>query len=298
MAFERQGKDVEAQNYHEQALAISRQVGYRRGEAHTLNCLGFIFLDRGNYITAKPYFEQALQIRQECGDRQGEATSIFALGYIHHLLGEYAEVETFYKQCLMLARESGSWRGESMTLTYLGLLSHHRSKHRIALEFGQQALRIAQDSSDRSTQGYILTHLGHALMGLGKLDRATVAYHQALILRRELGQTPLSMEPLAGLARISLAQRDLSQAQAYVEEILNHLKTGTLFSTDEPLRVYLTCYRVLCANQDLRAQDTLDTAYNLLQERAAKINDEAKRRSFLENVAVHREIVEEWTTSR
>jgi predicted ATPase/Tfp pilus assembly protein PilF len=294
ITLERQGKDVEAQHNHEQSLTISRQVGYRRGEANTLNNLGFIFLDRGDYTTASPYFEQALQIRKEYGDRQGEGQCLFVLGFMCHLQGEYAEAEAVYKQCLMLAREIGSWRGESMALTYLGLLAHHRGNHQIALDYGQQALRIAQDSDDHSNQGYILTHLGHALTGLGYLERAAIAYNQALTLRCKLGQMPLSMEPLAGLARVSLAQKDLSQAQAYVDQILSHLETGTLYSTDEPLRVCLTCYRVLCANQDLRAQDILDTAYNLLQGRAAKIDDEIKRRSFLENVAAHREIVKEW----
>ena len=64
--------------------------------------------------------------------------------------------------------------------------------------------------------------------------------------------------------------------------------------TLEPLRVYLTCYQVLQANGDPRAQDVLNTAYTLLQERAANIEDLALRRSYLENVPYHREIVAEW----
>lgn len=41
----------------------------------------------------------------------------------------------------------------------------------------------------------------------------------------------------------------------------------------------------------------LSTAHDLLQERAAKITDEEMRRSFLENVAAHREIVSEFAES-
>jgi len=46
-----------------------------------------------------------------------------------------------------------------------------------------------------------------------------------------------------------------------------------------------------CANHDPRAEEILTTAYHLLQERAAAISEEELRRSFLENVATHREIV-------
>jgi hypothetical protein len=102
------------------------------------------------------------------------------------------------------------------------------------------------------------------------------------------------MESLAGLARVSLAQGNQAQAQAYVEEILSHLESYTLAGIYEPFRVRLTCYRVLRANQDPRAEAVLNTAYHLLQEQAAKIADEELRRSFLENVAAHREILSEF----
>ena len=63
---------------------------------------------------------------------------------------------------------------------------------------------------------------------------------------------------------------------------------------DEPLRVYLTCYRVLRANDTPRAGEVLAAAYHLLQERAATIEDADLRCSYLENVAAHREIVSLW----
>jgi hypothetical protein len=105
-------------------------------------------------------------------------------------------------------------------------------------------------------------------------------------------------KPLAGLARASLAQGDLDTAQAYVEEILIYLETGTPDGSSESCLVYLTCYRVLQANDDPRADTVLEEAHRLLQERAAKISSEDQRRSFLENVAAHREIVNEWTSRK
>jgi len=96
----------------------------------------------------------------------------------------------------------------------------------------------------------------------------------------------------------------LPQAQAHVQEILGHLESDApattdvpsasghgLDGTEEPARIYLTCYHVLRASQDPRAQDILDTAHGRLQEQASTISDEQVRRSFLENVAAHREIV-------
>ena len=91
-----------------------------------------------------------------------------------------------------------------------------------------------------------------------------------------------------------MAQGDLEQARTRVEEILGHLETGTVDGVDEPFRIYLTCYRVLRAVEDLRAQGILRTAYSLLQDQASKIGDEQERLSFLESTATHREILSEF----
>jgi hypothetical protein len=71
-----------------------------------------------------------------------------------------------------------------------------------------------------------------------------------------------------------------------------------LDGTREPFRIYLTCYRVLRANHDPRAKELLETAHHTLQERAAGIADEEQRRSFLENVPPHREILQEFGKMR
>jgi len=53
--------------------------------------------------------------------------------------------------------------------------------------------------------------------------------------------------------------------------------------------------RVLAAcGEEARARRVLEEAYTLLMERANKIGDEALRRSFLENVPAHREVMRAW----
>ena len=71
------------------------------------------------------------------------------------------------------------------------------------------------------------------------------------------------------MARVCLIQENPSEAQALVEEILGLLESHTLEGTEEPIRVYLTCYRVLMANQNPRAKELLNTAFRLVQGRAA-----------------------------
>ncbi len=296
------GDYSQATAYLKQALRLCREIGNRRGEGLALSNLGVVLLQQGDHARARSYLEQALRLCREIGDRQAEGWGLTNLGALSADQGSYAEAQACYEQALQIYREIGDRKSAGRGLADLGLLFHHLGDDEAAREYSHQALAIAQDLDDRPTQGYALTNLGHALVGLAqrstqaqeRLAEATTAYRQALNLRRELGQTNLAMEPLAGLACVSLTQGDLSRAQAQVDEILSHLRIHNLHGTEEPFRVYLTCYRVLRANQDPRWEEFLDRAHRLLQEYAASIDDEDRRRSYLENVATHRAIVAAW----
>ncbi len=282
-----------ARDYFEQALCVFHEIGDRRGESLALVDLGLACNLQGDYTQARSCYQKALGVSREIGDRAGQSLALINLGYILDQSGDYAEARACYQRTLRLSRETCDRQGQSFALACLCLLSHHLGANEAAREYGQQALRMAQDIGNRHVQGYALTRLGHALAGLEHWGEAADTYRQALTLRRELNQPNLAMEPLAGLARVALAQGDLPQARTHAAEILRHLETGSLDGTDEPCQVYLTCYHALRATEeDSLAQAILSKAHSLLQERAARISDERLRRSFLENVSVHREIVQ------
>jgi len=176
----------------------------------------------------------------------------------------------------------------------LGVFKHQMGQDRVALEHTGEAFSMLGEYEywDYHWLGHTLS--GHAYTALGNLDKAQYEYEKALALRSSMMWLRGIYDTLAGLARLSLARGERTQALSHVEEILTHLETGNLDGALEPYRIYLTCYQVLSANQDPRARETLADAYNLLQERAENIANESLRRSFLENVAVNREIISEY----
>ena len=119
---------------------------------------------------------------------------------------------------------------------------------------------------------------------------AAARYGEARSLGEEAGLRSKIDEARAGLARVALNSGDLGGALAHVETILAHLEGQAFGGADEPLRIFLTCYRVLRAAADPRADGILRMAFELLHTRAAKLADESLRRTFLEQVPYHREI--------
>jgi hypothetical protein len=105
-----------------------------------------------------------------------------------------------------------------------------------------------------------------------------------------MGEDHMVLESLAGQARACLALGDIAAARVCTDQILEYLVGHTVEGTDEPLRIYLTIYLVQQAGQDTRAAQTLETAHQMLQSQAARIDNEELRSSFLKNVPAHREI--------
>ncbi len=283
--------------YH-QALALSQALGDRQSEAALLANLGLAAHQQGAYREARIHYEHALRVSREIGDRWCESLAAVNLGYICDQQGAYADAETLYGDCLHIARDIGDCQGESVALACLGLLFHHLGDDHAACQFSEQALSIARDIGDRRVEGYALTRLGHALLGLGRVQAAEEAYRKAVSLRRELGERGRLTESQAGLARTRLSRGDLAEARSLVDEIIRCLDTTPVSDTDEPLRIYLTCYQVLRACGDPRARSILEQGHGLLQSHATAIENGDLRHSFLNQVAFHRQILEEYRTAK
>jgi len=288
-----QGDSKAARTYFEEYLAMSQTFGNRIGEGSAFANLGLACIRLGDYPAALSYYEQTLAINHQTGDRYGEGICLGNIGVAAMRLGDFDRAESLFNESLMLRREVKNRVGEAFTLFYLSWLHLHRQAYKTAVATSQEGIELINGRTVRDVDGHLYTTLGHAYAGLGHYEAAVAVYEQALALWQGSGQHHLMFTPRAGLARIALAQDEPKRAMTFIEEILLYLPryTDDLESTFEPFNIWLTCYRVLAANKDARAHDILATAYQQVQERAAKINDDVLRQSFLENVQSHAEIV-------
>jgi len=296
-AFERKGNRTEFLDCLQTAQAIYDRIGYPRTDARLFFALGTEFLHRGDYDKAEAVFQRALRVSRDAGHRSEEGWSLFALGFVSFYLGDYARAKGFGEQALSLLQETGHPAPTQLAL--LGLISHLLGDDKAAWEHCQRALLITQAQPGAFVRAHALVVQAHVHLSLGQLAESADAYGEALALwRDDTSHQHYTVEPLAGLARVALADGDPARARAHANEILPFLEAETVDGLWEPGLAFLTCYRVLQANEDLRADDILEQGYRFLQERAAKISDEGERRSYLENVAAHREIVSAYARGR
>jgi predicted ATPase len=107
----------------------------------------------------------------------------------------------------------------------------------------------------------------------------------------------------AGSGKTALLGQSAQRAQERHRDLVvaigqGDAQTGRAIPTFPSARcwVSLICYRVLLAVGDPLAPEILAAAHALLQERAARIDDENLRRSFMESMPSHREITRAFAT--
>ncbi|MBN2149276.1 MAG: tetratricopeptide repeat protein [Anaerolineales bacterium] len=276
----------------ERALPIYRQTGDRSGECWGLNTLGYDLYIRGEYTAAWNCHQQALQISLTTGDRWAESISISNLGNIYTASGDYLRSREYKEKALAICRQIGDRWGEIWRLSEIGQIMHCLGRDAEARNLNESVLLMTEDTGDRPIQGFAYTRLGRALLGLNLLDDAIHAFTTAAMIRQDYGGPNMRIESLSGVARALLMQTHLDQAVAYVDGILQHMKKGPLFGTEEPLDIPLTCYLVLEAVDDKRASKVVSEACELVKTRAAQISDDEMRWSYLHNVPAHRKILE------
>ncbi|NTW13069.1 MAG: tetratricopeptide repeat protein, partial [Anaerolineales bacterium] len=287
-----QNRPVVARQYFTDALKIAHEVRDPGLESRVLNHLAKLEGEvNGNYAFAREYFEKSYQLAHDIGDRYMEVGALSNVGFAAGMQGDFDAARSYHEQALSLAREIGDKLQEVYTLVNLSAVSGLLNQAATALQQTQRAVEVAQKISERSGEAWAMLYMGHAYLLEDEVQLAQSAYARSLAIREELKQASLSMEAIAGLVETHLRTGDIDSASRQAEKILQFLDGGSTFDgTDEPLRVYYTCYRFLEETKDPRSSRILQSAKDLLNIQVSRFSDEAGRKRYVENIPWRRAI--------
>jgi DNA-binding SARP family transcriptional activator/Tfp pilus assembly protein PilF len=192
----------DAIGYFERALAIYRELGDRRGEAHVANNLADAYLQLERPDDALEPLKRALVLQVEVGNRYGEGVTLNNLGEAYLDLGRLDEAIESIQQASSIFAEINTLRGKGYAVHNLGraYLGLGRSDEAVAC-FGQ-ALAIRQAAGDRHSQAVTLLFLGRAQRRIGMLDKVRQSWADALAIFDELEDEARAAQVRAELATI------------------------------------------------------------------------------------------------
>ena len=292
----------EAIDWYSQSLKIYCEIDNQLGICHTYKMLKWIYYYLGKYENALDYLNKQMDVANQFDLRDQEIAGLAVASRYYSSLGDFNRAESFSKRWEVLWNEIEDQLRGAWSIIHISRFNLHKGNHQAVKDYCRQCVDIFIGRNQPDGEIDRLLLLGDAISGLGEQEEAEEVYQQAIILGYEIHQPRQVLEAQAGLARVSMARGETEQALIQVEDILAYIEANTppkgssfcLDGTEEPFRILLTCYHALKANTDGRAHSILTDAYNLLQKRAANISDEHLRDCFLNNVAINREIVDEY----
>lgn len=289
--FQKEDDDRDVARLGEKSLNLYRRAGDWIGELRLLITLADSYQRHGYLSRAKVYCERGFQAAREMGIPRLIGIALLNLGGIHAFLGENLTARTQLERALDTAYEFHLQFIQAHVLDSLSRVYASLGEVGQALDANQQTLTALETTSDRREHVLALLFRGYLLLGQGELAKAVQAVCQAQTLTRESDMIEEAMKCRALLGRIWLARRHSRHALVQIEPVLDHLANEDLIDFFEAFEIHYHCYEILAANRDGRARDFLEMVHERLQTWAGRIDDESERRSFLENVPAHRQIV-------
>ena len=215
-----QGDAAQSRQQLEQALAISRQRQYQRGEYRALTLMGTLQLAAGNYAAANDNLEQALRLARANGDARHEEITLSDLGVVATYQKKFSAAIEYYQQAQQIAQQIGDREREAVLIANLGWVSLESGDFPQVKRYSAQAAQMAAELNDRKIQGVALLNLCEAHWQLGEYEQANARAAQALELFKAIHFRWNEAIILADMGQIALSSGNCEQARQYAEQSL------------------------------------------------------------------------------
>lgn len=277
-------------HFHD-AFARLKWVTNRVLEASIHVNLGFFYLACHEYQLSSHYLQLGIALQRRLQVRGGSIMPLIYLGDLWTALGVYDVAQQEYEQAALLTQAIQSPYSKSCLYISWGRLHQLHGDLTAAYTACTYANQIAQQGKIHVQEQWALVYLGHILMEQGDMEGARRSYQQAIALHKADNWAYRTADAHAGLAVLLLATNEIALAVTHIEAALTFLAHLGLAGANEPFTVYWRAVCVLQAAGDHRTCAVLQRASHDLQAIAAQLVDPTLRQSFLEQVAVNRQLV-------
>jgi tetratricopeptide (TPR) repeat protein len=204
------GKCKIADQYLQESLSVSRQIGNRIKEANSLCYAGLNYEIMGDYQLALQYLQNGLVIANEIPDQKIKYRILEYLGITYGSLGEHQLAIEVFNQSLELARRIDFAEGEAIAIGNLGGVYNSLGEYKLAIYYVQQQLDKAIEIGSKKNQGYALATLAFTHKNMGDYQTAILFAEQLLKVANEIGDKHRKNHAIAILG---MAYRELGEYQ-------------------------------------------------------------------------------------
>jgi signal transduction histidine kinase/Tfp pilus assembly protein PilF len=215
--------------YGNQALALSYQLKYKKGEAVAYKNLGLGYLAANANPLALDYFDKSLKIFRALNDRGNSGRVLNNIGYYYGTIKDHQQEQKYFLQAIDEIKGLNEHRVMAVILGNIGNSYEAVNQLNVARNFYMQALKI---SLDHNLQGDVATsyaNLASIELKEKKYDKAIAYCNKVLVIKSHSDNfKPRTLAAVYSLLdKIYFQQKNYSKArQALIESWVIANKIG------------------------------------------------------------------------
>lgn len=207
--------------YGFKGLEISKNLGYRQGEAKCLLSIGTNYFTSKDFEQAIKYYQESLKINREIGDTNSISLN---LSYIAHLFSResnYPNLLNTLHEILEISRISGDKSKIADELNNIGLVNLYNSTYTQALESLNESLLLNSELNDTLNLGFNLINIGRVYLALGDYENSLDYLFNGLRKFKSVNDTRNILRTYNFISEVHLEKGDINEANKYVDLALS-----------------------------------------------------------------------------
>lgn len=204
----------EGSDWLRQILALSDEdsVGRARVMAHA----GLLARVCQSYTQAEQWLTESSRIQRALGQKQDLGQSINEMGMLAVDQGDFARAQTLFAERLAIARELNYPHGISIALLNLGMTAHHQGDYAAAAAFYSESLTISRQLGLKTNVAMALNSYGQLLLDQNLVAEAQIILRESVQVSQVLGYKEGLSWAFVGLVTAAVMQDELELAACFL----------------------------------------------------------------------------------
>ncbi|MFO7681877.1 MAG: tetratricopeptide repeat protein [Chloroflexota bacterium] len=178
---------AEAEAWLTQSIRYQRQTGSKQDLGRSVNELGMLYLDQGQFEQAHPLFVEWLALARELEFPHGMTIALLNLGMVAHQLDSFDQAEIYFQEGLTLSRQFGIKTNIAMLLTSYSMLLLDQNRFESAGEMLRESVQINLELGHQDGLSWAFLGLLTLHQKAGNLEMAAFLVGVQEALRQSMG---------------------------------------------------------------------------------------------------------------
>lgn len=206
--------------YTGEALEISENLSWEKGEAMALRQKGHLYYVVADNLNALDAYQKALRLSQKISDNELENSLLSNIGNIYADLKDYDKALENYNAFLSAAKTANHIANEIRGLSNIGIVYNDLGDYQQGLPYLENALALAIKEQNQFFQAAIINNLALGYKGMGHYEASLSKYEEAAALAQGLGNTYILASALNSIGKVNILLGNFEAAGIAGQEAL------------------------------------------------------------------------------